>query len=85
MKPKITPYYETSDGRAVKTLDEWKRAEINFCLKNQIGDVPSTIVDAILTQAGALVDILSQVERGRPKGSKTRNKTKLAVVPPTAA
>lgn len=81
MKPKTTQYYETTSGQPVKTLDEWKRAEVAAL-------VPAELVDEVLIHAADLIEILSATERGRPRGAKNKTTRKKpatpTVVPPAA-
>lgn len=92
MKPKTGEYYEPTEGQPVKTLAEWQKAELFYHLKewkdHDAPDLPSDkfqeLIEELVSSADTFVDILSQVERGRPKGSKSKGK-KPTVVQPTAA
>jgi len=91
-KPKTEQYYVPTEGQPVKTLAEWQKAELLYHLKawkdQDAPDLPSdkfnSLIEELVTSPDVFIDILSQVERGRPKGSKTK-KPKPAVVQPTAA
>lgn len=78
-KPKITPYYETTDGSAVKTLQEWKQKEIFHRLKSWRDgaldlstDMFIRLVSLIVEDSADIVEILSIKEKGRPVGAKNR-------------
>jgi len=84
MKPKLIPYYETTDGRAVKTLREWKEAEIFYCLKDWKDefaedidqDVLNKLVAVVIDQSFEFTEILGIKEKGRPTGAKDRKPRK---------
>jgi len=92
MKPKITPYYETTSGTAVKTLSEWKQAEMVIYLTqfDPMAGADRLIVeqfaDQLIANPEPLVSILSVREpKGRPAGAKDRppRKSRKAAQTPT--
>lgn len=95
MKPEIVQCYKTVHGQKVDTLKEWQLAGVFALLvnwKDTKGDTLDSAAFAALTNeivehGKELVEILSVVERGRPKGTKNKSKkpTTPTVVPAPAA
>lgn len=91
MKPKQLLFYETSDGTPVKTLDDWKRAELcstlNGWMNEQKFTLPAESINAIVSSmimdGGVLSLILSATERGRPNGAKDKKPRVKKMAPPT--
>lgn len=75
MKIKTAQYYETSAGQPVKTLEEWKRAELTQCFPTDL----MAAVDHVLKHADDILGILSATERGRPNGAKDKKPRKKIV------
>lgn len=83
MKPKTIQLYECTSGATVKTLAEWKVAEV----KHLLGDHPTGLkADEIILNADALIEILSVKDKGRPLNRKdsTKRKTRTPSVVPDA-
>ena len=82
MKIKTTQYYETSAGTPVKTIAEWRLAEVQHLFPSLSETITPTL---IIENADALVEILSHKEKaGRPAGARDkapRKKASTAVVP----
>ncbi len=85
MKPKTQPFYITSDGKPVATIDEWKRAELEHLLEIAIpkdGNYSNAgtikyLVDCLIKDPDAFIGILAVKPKGRPlnkKDSKPRAK-----------
>lgn len=74
--PKTVQLYETRSGATVKTLDEWKFAEITQLLPPEL----ATSVVHIVNHADALIEILSVREKGRPLNRKDSKPRKPRVV-----
>ncbi len=84
MKPKTTQYYETSDGTPVKTLAEWKQAEVLRVINDAGIDDPE-VVKTIIQKSDRLIEILSIKEKGRPNGAKDRKPRKRTIEVTTPA
>ena len=81
MKIKTTQYYETSAGTPVKTIAEWRLAEVQHLFPSLSETITPTL---IIENADALVEILSHKDKGRPAGARDkapRKKASIAVVP----
>ena len=90
MKPTLGKYYEVPNGgQPVKTLAEWKRAAVFSTLaawKDSRADELSSaafeeLITEIIGEGSVLVEILSQVEKGRPRGSKMKKKSGILLGP----
>lgn len=88
MKPKIVPFYETSSGTPVKTLAEWKSAELTtiFSFLNAEAVFPQAVVGVLIDKASDVIAILSAKELGRPLNRKDgAPRVRKPKVVPTAA
>lgn len=72
--------YQSSDGTAHSSLEEAQKSEIKSLFKNEEGyedsDALNDIVDAIILNAEAIVDILTTTPTSKPKARKVNGGTK---------